>query len=144
MQIKTSDEDTKYGVDPKDSFELVQHIIENCTSLQFSGLMTIGKSGDLTAFSTLYELRKQISEKFKLAEQDLELSMGMSADFEQAVSIQRCLEEIDISWIHVSLILISICTPRSLRVPQMCASGQRYSEHVTTRNELDTGVEEQE
>jgi uncharacterized pyridoxal phosphate-containing UPF0001 family protein len=43
--------------------------------------MTIGKSGDLTAFSTLYELRKQVSEKFNLIEDELELSMGMSADF---------------------------------------------------------------
>ena len=47
--------------------------------------MTIGKQGDLTVFAQMNKLRDQIVEKFKIKEEQFELSMGMSADFETAV-----------------------------------------------------------
>lgn len=34
----------------------------------------------------MFELKKEIAERFELSVDDLELSMGMSADFEQAVT----------------------------------------------------------
>ena len=48
--------------------------------------MTIGKSGDIEAFKTIFTLRSSIATQFSLNEEDLELSMGMSADFEEAVT----------------------------------------------------------
>ena len=53
--------------------------------------MTIGKDGDLEAFKvsfynqTLSALRIQVAEKYGLEADKLELSMGMSADFYEAI-----------------------------------------------------------
>lgn len=47
--------------------------------------MTIGKEGDIEAFKTLSQLRDLISEKLSIDKNSLELSMGMSADYEKAI-----------------------------------------------------------
>lgn len=47
--------------------------------------MTIGKEGDTQVFLKMLELKKTVADKFELNVDDLELSMGMSSDFEQAV-----------------------------------------------------------
>lgn len=52
---------------------------------RFSGLMTIGKEGDLNAFKELRELRTKVCKELALNEKDVELSMGMSADYLDAV-----------------------------------------------------------
>lgn len=49
--------------------------------------MTIGKQGDMSAFIQLADLKKRIHSQFKIQEEDFELSMGMSADFETAVKV---------------------------------------------------------
>jgi len=51
----------------------------------FAGLMTIGESGDMSAFKQMVELREKVCEKFQLQIKDVELSMGMSADYAEAV-----------------------------------------------------------
>lgn len=48
--------------------------------------MTIGKKGDLDAFNVMRNLRTKVAQRFEMQEKDLELSMGMSGDYEQAVS----------------------------------------------------------
>ncbi|EGR34066.1 hypothetical protein IMG5_024860 [Ichthyophthirius multifiliis] len=85
IQIKISDEESKYGIEPENAYTLIEFIIKNCPNLEFSGLMTIGKQGDVQAFQKLYNLRIDISNKFLLKEDNLELSMGMSADYQIAI-----------------------------------------------------------
>ncbi|MEE6479092.1 hypothetical protein FKM82_012123 [Ascaphus truei] len=45
VQVNTSSEYSKHGLPPGDTVGLVKHIMENCPSLQFVGLMTIGSFG---------------------------------------------------------------------------------------------------
>ncbi|KAL4461043.1 hypothetical protein ABPG74_016515 [Tetrahymena malaccensis] len=85
IQVKTSTEDTKSGVSAEDVPALVEFIMTQCPNLEFSGLMTIGYEGDENAFIQLYDLKIQICEKFKLNKDEIELSMGMSQDFEKAI-----------------------------------------------------------
>lgn len=49
--------------------------------------MTVGKEGDMTVFPQLCSLRDEVSTKLSIPASDIELSMGMSADFLKAVTI---------------------------------------------------------
>jgi pyridoxal phosphate enzyme (YggS family) len=91
VQVNTSGEDSKSGVEPKDTLELCKHIKDECPHLLLSGLMTIGaiaRSQATTAktenddFICLRETRDKVSKELGL---ELELSMGMSGDFEGAI-----------------------------------------------------------
>lgn len=42
VQVNTSGEESKYGVEPKDCVPLAAHIARKCASLRLAGLMTIG------------------------------------------------------------------------------------------------------
>ncbi|KAL0479507.1 proline synthase, partial [Acrasis kona] len=95
VQVNTSGEENKSGVDPDGLVNLVKHVRENCPNLQFSGLMTIGsvessKSADSEHdqpdFRKLVECRKTVCKELKIEEAELELSMGMSSDYLIAVS----------------------------------------------------------
>lgn len=97
VQVNTSAEESKDGVEPSECFDLVRFVSTKCPHLSFRGLMTIGKLGDATStcFDMLRELRDDvISRSEKEAEpfavpsaEEFELSMGMSGDYELAV---RC------------------------------------------------------
>lgn len=86
VQVDTSGEDTKSGVLPKDAYELAKHIVENCSDLQFKGLMTIGAPGDMSCFDRLVACRDVVSAGLGVQASSLELSMGMSGDFEDAIA----------------------------------------------------------
>lgn len=43
VQVNTSGEETKYGVEPADAPALARHVATACPHLRFSGLMTIGQ-----------------------------------------------------------------------------------------------------
>ena len=86
VQLDTSGEDTKSGVSESELNELVKFILEECPYLQFSGLMTIGAPGDLSCFDRLVAARKIVCDTFRLSEPSLQLSMGMSGDFEEAIA----------------------------------------------------------
>lgn len=47
VQVNTSGEESKYGVEPKDCVALARHIHESCKHLRLAGLMTIGMPGEL-------------------------------------------------------------------------------------------------
>lgn len=85
VQVKTSDEDTKSGVPVEECVDLVRTIREEMKNLEFKGLMTIGKlEGDpVEDFQKLYNVRQKLYDELELS--DLELSMGMSGDYEIAV-----------------------------------------------------------
>lgn len=87
IQVKTSDEDSKSGVQPEDCVELIKTINKDMPNLKVCGLMTIGKlHGDPSDdFTLLKSTRSTVASALQLAEDELELSMGMSGDFEIAV-----------------------------------------------------------
>jgi len=95
VQVNTSGEENKNGLPPgEEVIKTVKHLLENCPNLAFSGLMTIGdlgssqKSSDKELnpdFLKLQEQRKLVSQALGLDESNIELSMGMSQDFEVAV-----------------------------------------------------------
>jgi PLP dependent protein len=93
VQVNTSGEESKSGVDPgQECVDLCLHIVRNCPGLELRGLMTIGAPGDVGCFQTLAQCRDQVAAAFREADgvdyQDgpLELSMGMSDDFEKAIA----------------------------------------------------------
>lgn len=81
IQVNTSGEDSKSGVATKEeALELVQFISTDCPNLEVQGLMTIGAPGDDSCFDTLMDYRTHFGNP------SLELSMGMSGDYEQAIA----------------------------------------------------------
>ncbi|XP_072996858.1 uncharacterized protein [Typha latifolia] len=114
VQVNTSGEESKYGVDPSGCVELAKHVKMGCPNLVFSGLMTIGmldysstpenfrviflepSSRCTFMFSrtnvtfgnqTLAKCRTEVCKELGISEEQCELSMGMSADFEQAIEM---------------------------------------------------------
>lgn len=89
VQVNVSDEESKSGIDISGAPALAEHIVKNCPALKLIGLMTIGKpdtSREPEDFKRLIAVRKSVAEKLGMASaEDLELSMGMSGDFEAAI-----------------------------------------------------------
>ncbi|GFQ02869.1 proline synthase co-transcribed bacterial homolog protein [Phtheirospermum japonicum] len=90
VQVNTSGEESKYGVEPAGCVELAKHVSMNCPNLEFCGLMTIGMP-DYTStpenFKTLANCRSEVCKALGIAEEQCELSMGMSGDFELAIEM---------------------------------------------------------
>ena len=97
VQVNTSGEDSKSGCTPGDeAVALCREIKESCPNLNLIGLMTIGAIARSKAttpenenddFIALKEQRDLVAKELGLAEDDLELSMGMSEDYEGAISL---------------------------------------------------------
>jgi len=97
VQVNTSGEENKGGVQPDEVVEVAKHIIEKCPNIEFQGLMTIGALAHSVAreptvgpnpdFLTLLDCKKKIIEDLKLEPENIELSMGMSNDFEEAIQM---------------------------------------------------------
>ncbi|KAJ6826203.1 proline synthase co-transcribed bacterial-like protein-like [Iris pallida] len=90
VQVNTSGEQSKSGVDPSGCLELAKHVKLNCPNLAFSGLMTIGMP-DYTStpenFKALSNCRINVCKALGIPMELCELSMGMSSDFEQAIEM---------------------------------------------------------
>jgi pyridoxal phosphate enzyme (YggS family) len=98
VQVNTSGEENKAGIEPAAAAGLCSFIREKCPRLKLQGVMTIGaiaRSRNTTAenenedFVCLRETRDRIVQELGLtgAEAELELSMGMSSDFEGAIAL---------------------------------------------------------
>ncbi|XP_066570283.1 pyridoxal phosphate homeostasis protein [Amia ocellicauda] len=93
VQINTSGEDSKHGLPPGDTVTTVQHIMASCPALEFMGLMTIGRYGyDLSQgpnpdFQMLLSQRREVCTSLQVGPETVELSMGMSNDFEHAIEV---------------------------------------------------------
>ncbi|KAM5468185.1 hypothetical protein MauCBS54593_004926 [Microsporum audouinii] len=98
VQVNTSGEESKSGIQPGEpSVELCRFIREQCPRLKLQGLMTIGAIARSKAttpenenedFACLRDTKDMVEEKLSLEGKDrLELSMGMSNDFEGAVAM---------------------------------------------------------
>ncbi|KAK5998085.1 Pyridoxal phosphate homeostasis protein [Cladobotryum mycophilum] len=95
VQVNTSGESRKSGTTPgEETVSLCREIRDNCPNLNFIGLMTIGafvRSAATTPeeenedFVALREQRELVAQHLQMSPDDLELSMGMSADFEGAI-----------------------------------------------------------
>ncbi|GAX27198.1 PLP dependent protein [Fistulifera solaris] len=85
VQINTSGEDSKSGVEPSEATDLCRFIVTECPQLQLTGLMTIGAVGDSSCFDVLRQCRETVQRELGM-EETLELSMGMSGDFEEAIA----------------------------------------------------------
>lgn len=90
VQVNTSGEVSKSGVEPSACVELVKHVSLGCPNLEFCGLMTIGML-DYTStpenFKTLSNCRTEVCKALGIQEEQCELSMGMSGDFELAIEM---------------------------------------------------------
>ncbi|GMH24994.1 hypothetical protein Nepgr_026837 [Nepenthes gracilis] len=90
VQVNTSGESSKSGVNPSDCVELAKHVNFGCPNLKFCGLMTIGMpdfSSTPENFQALSNCRVAVCEALGIAEEQCELSMGMSGDFELAIEM---------------------------------------------------------
>ncbi|XP_065319646.1 pyridoxal phosphate homeostasis protein-like isoform X2 [Gordionus sp. m RMFG-2023] len=97
IQVNTSGEQEKNGLDPDKVSPLVKFIMAECLNLQFKGLMTIGMldasqhghtiDNPNPDFLTLIKCREDVSRECGLKIEDMELSMGMSQDFEHAIEM---------------------------------------------------------
>jgi len=97
VQVNTSGEENKNGLLPGDEVvKATKFILETCPNIKFGGLMTIGNLGNSLAttrepgeenpdFRSLIEMRKRLNEETKLDLDMVEMSMGMSNDFEEAI-----------------------------------------------------------
>jgi pyridoxal phosphate enzyme (YggS family) len=99
IQINTSGEESKSGVSPivgesSEVVSLARFIVDQCPHLRLQGLMTIGaiaRSKATTAetenedFIRLRETRDRLAAALAVEPSTLELSMGMSEDFEGAI-----------------------------------------------------------
>ena len=89
VQVNTSGEASKGGVEPADAAELCRIVQSEseCPGLRLAGLMCIGKYGaDSSAdFKVLIRCRDEAAQLLGVAPESLGLSMGMSHDFEQAI-----------------------------------------------------------
>ena len=96
VQVNTSGEESKSGCAPGDETVLLcRSIVNGCPNLHLLGLMTIGAIARSMAttpenenedFLRLKEQRDLVANELRL-DSELELSMGMSEDFEGAIAL---------------------------------------------------------
>ena len=89
IEVKTSDEPTKFGVAPEETEHLVA-AIAGMPHLHLTGLMTVGKFTPVETevrrcFRILSELRDELNRRAVYPQPLHHLSMGMSGDFEWAI-----------------------------------------------------------
>jgi len=86
IQANTSGEDSKSGANSaKECADLAKDIANACPNLSINGLMTIGAPGDYSCFDALVECRQEVADALSVAADTLELSMGMSGDYPEAI-----------------------------------------------------------
>lgn len=86
IQVNTSGEASKSGIDPQHLFPLAE-LISGLPNLTLRGLMSIPEnvpdySSQLAAFSQLAELQRQLAQRYPQIDT---LSMGMSGDMQAAI-----------------------------------------------------------
>ncbi|HFG2110796.1 TPA: YggS family pyridoxal phosphate-dependent enzyme [Vibrio cholerae] len=86
IQVNTSDEASKSGIEPQQLFTLAE-LISRLPNLTLRGLMSIPENvpdypAQLAAFTQLAELQQQLAQKYPQIDT---LSMGMSGDMQAAI-----------------------------------------------------------
>lgn len=90
IQMNLTGEETKSGIATVDQLKALTDSIMELDHLRLTGLMTIGDPAASDAenqkvFAQLAEIRQKEAERIGLQEQFVELSTGMSADYELAL-----------------------------------------------------------
>ncbi|KAG0215088.1 hypothetical protein BGX28_000793 [Mortierella sp. GBA30] len=89
LQVNTSGEESKSGMLSSESLKVARHVVSHCPHLKLAGLMTIGspspdlENGENPDFKALSQCRAAICDALHI--EGLELSMGMSDDFQRAL-----------------------------------------------------------
>ncbi|XP_068153845.1 pyridoxal phosphate homeostasis protein [Drosophila tropicalis] len=93
IQINTSQEDVKSGIEIPKAPSLYQYITTNLKNLQLMGIMTIGafgfdySSGPNPDFVSLINVQRSICEANNLNPESVLVSMGMSNDYDKAIEM---------------------------------------------------------
>lgn len=94
IQVNTSREENKFGCETSYCPTLVDYVVKNCPKLLFTGLMTIGRfgydpriMGVNPDFLELSSCRLVVCRDLCLAVGTVDLSMGMSSDYEHAIEL---------------------------------------------------------
>lgn len=93
IQINTSGEDEKNGTEPAEAVNLYRFVTEECPNLNCQGVMTIGRfghdysTGPNPDFIELMNCHREICVTFEKNPDELQVSMGMSDDFVQAIEM---------------------------------------------------------
>jgi len=90
IQMNLTDEDTKSGITEIDDLRKLEDYILTCENLRLTGLMTMGDPGASESetrevFRKLHEIIGKEAQRLYLQHQMVELSTGMSDDFELAL-----------------------------------------------------------
>ncbi len=90
IQMNLTEEDTKSGIETVDELRQLEDVIVECSNLRLTGLMTIGdpwasQTENQKVFARLYEINHKEAQRLGLQKQMVELSTGMSDDFELAL-----------------------------------------------------------
>ncbi|MCG8336309.1 MAG: YggS family pyridoxal phosphate-dependent enzyme [Proteobacteria bacterium] len=90
IQMNLTDEDTKSGIETVDELRQLEDYILGCSNLRLTGLMTMGdpwasESENREVFAKLREINEKEAQRLGLQNQMVELSTGMSDDFELAL-----------------------------------------------------------
>lgn len=86
LQVNASYEDTKSGVMPQEAKDIYIEILQNCPNIRLEGVMSIGaNSTDTKAIQSSFKLTKDVFDSLQSYGAKT-LSMGMSGDFEIAIS----------------------------------------------------------
>ena len=90
IQMNLTDEDTKSGIETVDELRQLEDYILGCSNLRLTGLMTMGdpwasESENREVFARLREINEKEAQRLGLQNQMVELSTGMSDDFELAL-----------------------------------------------------------
>lgn len=91
VQINLSDDEHKYGMSPEAASALVEAVLQ-LPALQLRGLMVLPKAGGVADFTKLAQLRDQLETQFSIFLPTL--SMGMSADYPEAIAAGATLVRI--------------------------------------------------
>ena len=68
VQVNTSGEESKYGVEPQDCVSLAEHVHKECDLLRFAGLMTIGQK-DYSSRPEDFEVKPSVTSQRLLRDQ---------------------------------------------------------------------------
>lgn len=85
VEVNTSGEESKTGCKPQDCRKICERVVQSA-SLKFCGLMTIGPlHGGEKEVRGAFSMLRELGEEVKDLAGEIELSMGMSGDFEWAI-----------------------------------------------------------
>lgn len=93
IQINTSSEDAKNGTEPAEAVSLYRFVTDNCPNLNCQGVMTIGRfghdysTGPNPDFIELMKCHQEICSTFERNADEVQVSMGMSDDYVQAIEM---------------------------------------------------------